>query len=75
MKTQIPLCSIIFTPPGIAAMNVRPHGSTTEISEVPEPQYASPAPQIAAEGNEVDALPVNLCTLPLNFSHFAHSYL
>lgn len=60
---QIPPCSIIFIPPGLPAMSVRPQGSTTELSELSEPHYSSPAPQVAAEGNEIDALPVNLCSV------------
>lgn len=62
-KTQIPLCSITFTPPGLPAVSVRPQGSTTEISELPEPQYSSPALQAAAEGDEIDVLPVNVCSI------------
>lgn len=44
-------------------MSVRPQGSTTELSELSEPHYSSPAPQVAAEGNEIDALPVNFCSV------------
>lgn len=62
-RKQIPPCSIIFIPPGLPAMSVRPQGSTTELCELPEPRYSSPAPQVAAEGNEMDALPENLCSV------------
>lgn len=51
-------------------MRVRPQDSTTELSELPEPRYSSPAPQVAAEGNEIDALPENLCSVWQ--SHISH---
>lgn len=44
-------------------MSASQQGSTTELSELPEPHYSSPAPQVAAEGNEIDALPENLCSV------------